>query len=153
MSMKTWIVYGMGFEVNCSDEALVNFIKKHKTAFCGTEEEVRLFAELRECVPDIFYLDDIFELYECDVSGCAGPGAAISNIMSRETGISFEYQPGDIDCGSNHTVLLTESMPWHYSEEDKELTEDKLIAILRKYAAELGINKNDVGFCEVEYYG
>lgn len=33
MSMKTSIIYGFGFHCDCNDEALIEFIKKHKEIF------------------------------------------------------------------------------------------------------------------------
>ena len=39
MSMRTSIVYGYGFEVDITDDKLIDFIKAHKDTFCKSDEE------------------------------------------------------------------------------------------------------------------
>lgn len=39
MSSSTMMVYGFGFECDTEDSILIQFIKKHKEAFCRTERE------------------------------------------------------------------------------------------------------------------
>ena len=96
MSMQTNVSCGYGFSIeNVTEEALAAFILNHRDVFSKTEKEKEAcnFAEItadKKAVEDelFFYLDD----YEDDNSGYTGFGAAISNIMTRETGIGFTYK-------------------------------------------------------------
>ena len=90
--------------------------------------------------------------YACDCSCAEGFGAVISNIMSRETGIRFEYQQGQDDCGSVPTVMFSDAPVWCYNEAEKNLTEDKFYEICDKYMHELGL-EGRADYMEVEYYG
>ena len=119
--------------------------------------EKQIFNDLEDTDNGIFaynYMEDFFDEYgySCELSGCEGFGAVISNIMSRETGIRFEYQRGCDDCGSVPTVMFADCPVWCYNEVEKKLTEDSLLEICDKYTQELEI---EVGadYTEVEYYG
>lgn len=46
MSSSTMMVYGFGFECDAEDSILVQFIKKHKEAFCRTERERDVYKEI-----------------------------------------------------------------------------------------------------------
>lgn len=153
MSASTGIVYGFGFNITCDDELLINFIINHKETFCKSEEEICLFNNMLEYTSKQYDLEDFFEQYACNSSGMEGNGAVISNIMSRETGIRFEYQSGDSGCDSYPTILFSESMPWHYNDKEKKLTEESLKEICEQYAIELGIDIDDINMCKIEYYG
>lgn len=120
MSMRSSFIYGYGFNCNCDDGALVDFIKKHK--------------------------------YSCDNNGIEGIGSVIANIMSRETGIRFIYCPPDDECNTFASVVFEQGYPWQLNESEKELTEEKLSNICKKYMDELRIT--DVpDYLELEYYG
>ena len=158
MSMRSSFVYGYGFEIyKTSDEELIEFIKNHKDTFCKSDEEKELYNRIlnyRE--EDYNYgLEELFEdeMYACDYSGQEGFGAPISNIISRETNIRFQYEMGCSDCCSNPSVLFSETYPWNCNETEKNLTIESLTETLLPYVEELGLSKDDIGYVEVEYYG
>ena len=128
MSMRSSFVYGYGFKVDeIKTSVMVNFIKKHKETFCQSDIEKQIFNDLEDTDNGIFaynYMEDFFGEYgySCELSGCEGFGAVISNIMSRETGIRFEYQRGCDDCGSVPTVMFSDCPVWCYNEVEKKLT-------------------------------
>lgn len=153
MSSSTMMVYGFGFECDAEDSILVQFIKKHKEAFCRTERERDVYKEILTYSPkNQFDLDDVFCDYDCDSSGCQGLGAVITNIMSRETGVRFDYCPPDGDCNTSAAVLYSESYPWQMNEVERDLTAEKLTEICKTYMNELGID-NEPDFLAQEYYG
>lgn len=97
MSMSTTMIYGFGFECDTEDSILIQFIKKHKKAFCRTEWEKDVYKEILTYSPkNQFNLDDVFCDYDCDSSGCQGLGAVIANII----------YPGKLESGLT-TVSLT----------------------------------------------
>lgn len=97
-------------------------------------------------------LEDFFEDYSCDNTGMEGIGAVIANIMSRETGIRFAYCQPDGDCDTLASIVFDEKYPWSFNETEKELTEEKLSNICKKYMDELGIVDNP-DYLDLEYYG
>lgn len=99
-----------------------------------------------------FNLDDVFCDYDCDSSGCQGLGAVIANIMSRETGVRFDYCQPDGDCDTSAAVLYSESYPWQMNEVERDLTAEKLTEICKTYMNELGID-GEPDFLAQEYYG
>ena len=72
--------------------------------------------------------------------------------MSEETGIGFEYQPGQEDCDSGPTILLTSALPWMFNDVEKALNLERANSIMSAYMAELGIpgEPEDIS---VEYFG
>lgn len=54
MSMNTAMIYGFGFECDTKDSILIQFIKKHKEAFCRTEWE-------RRCIPWMRTLSSLYQ--------------------------------------------------------------------------------------------
>jgi hypothetical protein len=173
--MRTYIVYGYGFELPIDANLFVEFLKNHKDIFIKSNEEQELYDKFMalvneieeeftkdkeidpECELDFGFTDDefadIFEDYCCDITGMYGYGAVISNIMNRETGIGFEYQSGDSDCDSDPAVLLSAKLPWNYNDVERKLTIESLVEIIKKYTKELfGYPHSGVGL-EVEYYG
>lgn len=158
MSSSTSIYYGYGFEVDeVTTQSIMDFMKNHQLTL-SYPREIEMFVALRDKDEGILSYDDPNEFFEdwaysCNVSGQEGLGAVISNIISRETGIRIEFQKGQDDCGSVSTVLLLETSPWNYNEKEKNLTLDSLMKLLFPYAKELGIDKDDIGFVSIEYYG
>lgn len=149
MSMQSTIIYGHGFEIHGEDKALIAFISNHRKTIkqlCRGEELLKYIADGGCTV-----IDDFFDM-ECEESGREGVYSIVSNVMRLETGIRFQYEPGDCECGSTDTILLAECMPWQMNDREKELTEEDLDAIVKKYVDELGIVTTQ-GFLGVEYYG
>lgn len=152
MSMNSSFIYGYGFNSDCSDDKLIDFIKAHKETFCRSDEEKTLYNDMLAYTETEYDLEDFFEHYSCDNNGVEGTGAVIANIMSRETGIRFIYCPQDANCDTPASVVFNEQYPWNFNATEKELTEEKLDAICLKYMNELGIETvpNDL---DLEYYG
>lgn len=152
MSMSSSFIYGYGFNCDCDDNKLIEFIKAHKETFCKTEEEESLYEEMLEYTKTKYDLEDFFEKYSCECSGVEGNGAVISNIMSRETGIRFIYCQPDGDCDTHASVVFEENYPWQLNETEKDLTEEKLGEICKRYKEELGICETP-DYLSLEYYG
>ena len=151
MGQQTWTVEGYGIIVP-DDEHIIEFIKAHKDTFCQSQEEKDLYEEMLVYTAGEYDLEDFFEKYGCANSGQPGPGAVISNIMSRETGLRFEYHRGMMDYENTERIIFTQGMPWHFNETEKNLTRDALDDIMNRYAAELGIGR-EADYEEIEYYG
>lgn len=152
MSMRTTITYGYGFPCECSRKSIADFIKLHKDSFCVSENEKGIFQRITVSDGDPDNLDDIFDHYGCDATGREGIGAVISNIMSRETGIRFEYCGADAACNTPASVIFGAGYPWSFNAVEKDLTAEKLETICKRYADELGITTAP-DYLELEYYG
>lgn len=152
MSMRSCFVYGYGFNSDCDEEKLIDFIKEHKESFCKSDREKELYKEMLHYTENEYDLEDFFEDYSCDNTGVKGIGAVIANIMSRETGIRFAYCQPDGDCDTLASIVFDEKYPWSFNETEKELTEEKLSNICKKYMDELGIVDNP-DYLDLEYYG
>lgn len=150
MSMSSSFIYGYGFNSDCDKERLINFIETHKEAFCKTDREKELYNDMLNHTENA--LEDFFENYSCDNTGMGGIGAVIANIMSRETGIRFAYCQPDEVCDTLASVVFEKCYPWQLNECEKELTEEKLSNICKKYMDELGITDNP-DYLSLEYYG
>lgn len=112
----------------------------------------KLYKEILGYTENEYDLEDLFKDYSCDNTGTEGVGAVIANIMSRETGIEFAYCQPDANCDTPASIIFDEKYPWLLNETEKELTEEKLSNICKKYMDELGI-ADDPDFLELEYYG
>lgn len=153
MSMVSYTVNGFGFSVvDLTVQKTVEFIKNHKESFCNSEENKELFKKL-EKLETSEELEDALSLYSYAQCGKEGYKAAISTIISVETGIDIQYQPGQDDCSGEACIMLCEAMPWVYTDKERELTRDKLIEILSPYADELGLSDFPIEQQCVEYFG
>lgn len=151
MSCSTSICYGYGFELGFLNKTkFIEFIKNHKNSFCKSEAEKILYKNIQEYIK--YDLEDFFENYECENTGEAGIGAVISNIMTRETGIRFDYRAGQDDCGSEPTIMFPDTLPWFLNDKEKELTAETLSEICNKYISEIGTSFKP-NFVSVEYFG
>lgn len=137
-------IMSYGFNSNCDEEKLIDFIKEHKEAFCKSDREKKLYNDMLNYTESEYNLEDFFEDYSCDNTGMTGLGAVIANIMSRETGIRFAY------C-QLESIVFDEKYPWLFNETEKELTEEKLSNICKKYMDELGVVDNP-DYLNLEYY-
>ena len=155
MSMQTNVSCGYGFSIeNVTEEVLAAFILKHRDVFSKTEKEKEAcnFAEItadKKAVEDelFFYLDD----YEDDNSSYTGFGAAISNIMTRETGVGFTYKKIQREHYSEKYILFPKCLPWQLNDKEKKLTEDSLREIMSKYVIELNHETSNINCHSVEY--
>lgn len=154
MSMRSSFIHGYGFELYCNDNEgkIIDFIKTHKDTFCKSDREKEIYSNILEYIEWQDNLEDFFEDYTCEISGMEGFGAAISNIMCRETGIRFEYQKGDECCSSFPSVVFSTGYPWGYNRVEKSLTEKDIFNICKKYMKELNIN-TEPAYLSIEYYG
>lgn len=157
MSMSTDIIYRFGFTCDLSDYKLINFLKNHKNTFCQTVHEVELFnktVEAKEMTPAMLdcFLEDLSRDYECNTNGISGKYATIANIMTRETGIRFDYCPPNGECDTPDAICFCTGYPWYYNEIEKKLTSYNLKQILKKYMEELGID-DEPDYLQLEYYG
>ena len=152
MSMKTDVIYGYGFEIHADEKTIMEFVRKHSSTIVKRKNNREL--ELMEECHNGNY-EGIKEDYcdiECDLTGHGGLYAIISNIMTSETGIRFQYECGDCDCNSDESIMFCPVYPWQCNEKEKCLTEEQLEKIVNKYVEELGIITT-VGYLEVEYFG
>ena len=152
MSMRSSFIYGYGFNSDCDEGKLIDFIKEHKEAFCKSDREKELYNDMLKHTESEYDLEEFFEDYSCDNTGMEGMGAVIANIMSRETGIRFAYCQPDGDCGTLASIVFDEKYPWFFNETEKELTEEKLSNICKKYMNGLGRTDNP-DYLNLEYYG
>lgn len=152
MSMSSSFIYGFGFNCDCDEVKLIDFVKAHKHTFCKSEEESKLYEEMLQYTEKQYDLEDFFERYPCDLNGVEGNGSVIANIMFRETGISFIYCGPCEDCDTYASVVYEVGYPWQLNETEKNLTEEKLAYICQQYMDELGI-EDTPDFLDLEYYG
>ena len=152
MSMGSSFIYGYGFNCDCEDKKLIDFIKTHKETFCKSEIEAKLYDEMLRYTENEYDLEDFFGYYSCESNGIEGNGAVISNIMSRETGIRFMYCQPDGNCDTWASIVFKEGYPWQLNEVEKNLTEEKLGEICMRYMEELGILELP-DYLSLEYYG
>lgn len=152
MSMSSSFIYGYGFNCDCEDEKLIDFVKVHKETFCQSKAETELYDEMLEYTENEYDLEDFFDDYSCDTNGSEGNGAVIANIMSRETGIRFIYCQPDGDCDTYASVVFEVAYPWLLNEVEKNLTKEKLENICQRYMDELGI-ADTPDYLDLEYYG
>lgn len=151
MSMNSSFYYGYGFPCDYTDRALFSFIKNHKTSFMQSDEEKKLYDQMIH-MDDFSDIDKIFETYSCENTGIEGTGAAVANIMFRETGIRFAYCPENDECDTKASILLTESLPWSFNEAEKKLTLESLEELCLKYCKELRIPEPP-DYLALEYFG
>lgn len=152
MSMRSSFIYGYGFNCDCDEDKLIDFIKVHKETFCKSELEAILYDRLLRYTEKENDLEDFFENYDCETSGMQGNGAVIANIMSRETGIRFMYCQSDTGCDTLASIVFEEGYPWQLNEIEKNLTVEDLANICKKYMNELGITE-EPDCLSLEYYG
>lgn len=150
--MKTDIIYGFGFECSLVNEKhFAEFIRKHKEVLNMSEIE-KFMVHVAENAPEHIKecMDELKE-YSCDNSGEESVYAFISNVMTRETGINFEYRDSNEDYNQYPVIMFVENVPWLYNSAEKELTRDSLYEIMDRYAKELYLTQ-DPDYISVEYF-
>ena len=148
MSMVTTVLYGYGFICNYEDNKLIDFLKRHNKIFCQFPEEYEIYNDIINYPAED--INNIFADYY-DECGTNGKNVAISNIMSRETGIRFECCPPSYDY-NDFVIIFREQFPWNLNEIEKNLTKENLEEIMKRYMHELGIT-TEVDYMSMEYYG
>jgi len=140
MSMETWSVNGIGVDADAIDGAntdkKIKFIKKHLP---------HIYSEMESSGEN--YEDWINNYEDCDCN------RGFSVLFADA--INWEHEDIRFDCckfEEEGAVMLTERLPWQYSEAEKKLTRDKIDEILKKYLQEIDV-KAGLEFQTVLYYG
>jgi len=154
MSMSTSISYGYGITVPAiKDKTIKEFIVNHKE----TAEKLPGGEEILDYInaTDESDLDFMVEFSEYECNGMQGFPGFIADIMSAETGISFEYLPSqDDDEGDEDYIMLVEGMPWNFNEKERNLTKEEFNEIISRYTKELWGDKAPVPDSHrQEYFG
>ena len=152
MSMRSSFVYGFGFNCDCDEGKLIDFIKNHKETFTKSEGEKKLYDELLDYTENEYDLEDFFKDYECENNGSYGLGAIIANIMSRETGIRFDYCMPDDSCDTLASVVFGSGYPWQLNDIERNISEKALKDTCKKYMDEIGLI-DEPDYLELEYFG
>lgn len=157
MSMQTSITYGYGVNINaiCVElKAFLRFYEKH------LPEDYKKMLETAESKGfDIENLNEENEEFtdwlgeyaenNYDVSACGSYySSIIACIMRMETGIFID----EVRSGYDWAIMYPETLPWYMSETEKNLTEEVLCEIFKKYFAELGVDVTP-DYVRVEFYG
>lgn len=150
MASKTSFVYGIGFPAFVPEWKLSEFVIKHGSTIVTKLKDEREIKLLEECRSGkIEGIKESFCDICCNVTGHSGIYAIIANIMSAETDIQFQYEPGGEY--SDEVILFAEGYPWWMTEREKNLTKEELDSIIKKYMTELDI-LGDAEEQEIEYY-
>ena len=135
MGMNNDCLYGYGFSIYATDEELKNFILKHKETISHLTDGSRLLAYVEEC-SDEFNLKEDFYDYAPEHSSSEGIYGVIADVITRESGIQFEYHIAQED--QDDAILFPETYPWLLNEKEKSVTEKDLEEICYKYISDLG---------------
>ena len=153
MSMKTSIIYGYGVDMNVNYvefPTVMSFFKNHLP-----KEYEQMLSEAKSDGIDIENLDEEFEDWVCDYANNNYGSASvdsyysiISYIMRKETDINID----DIRSDEDWAIMHPETHPWYMNETEKNLTEEELCEIFKKYFAELGV-EIEPDYVRVESFG
>lgn len=151
MSMQTDCIYGYGFRVYASDEALKQFILKHKDVISVMSRGKELLDYIKKCSDDEFNPKEDFFDWENESTVDSGLYGMIADVMCKETGIIFEYKNAQ-DENEDDAIIFPQLYPWQMNDAEKALTLDKLDAILKRYINDLG-GQLETDFIRLEYFG
>lgn len=119
------------------------FLKEHRKIFGKTDDEKQILDELDNIKTDDELEELMYEIeedYKDENSEDAGMGAAIAAVMTRETGVKFQYFSPANGGEDAPAIIWRPTYPWMQNDMEKELTEAKLHDICKKYMDELGFN-------------
>ena len=173
MSMETSMIYGFGFMTDkVKDNTLFGFVRdnlqhlsavsrscfqdmteelsKHNVKF-NSKDVIHTASKVLQNIDheEVDHIDDDF-LYDLrnTLLNC------VAEIMHNEEKIWFEYQPGqDGMLGEGGAIMLSASLPWNLSPEEKNLTEKDFVNICKRYTSLLGIPDVPVEDITIEYFG
>lgn len=132
-------VSGKGFYVYVSDEALCKFILAHSATVQRFEKGIEILEYIKSAAKaDIENIKERYYDYACRNSNSEGLYGLICDVMSEETGINFQYYVGDSEGDFDDCIMYVPTYPWKLNKIERELTEEKLDNILKKYIGELG---------------
>lgn len=150
MSMSSDMYHGYGFRFTCDEECVAEFIVLHRETFCQLEDGPKLYKEVEAKRQEHnLDLEEVFTNYGTSVGGY---GCAVADIMTEETGIRFNYCPSDTNCGTDASIIFEQTYPWLLNDKEKNISEEELRCICRKFQTELGIEE-DPDYLSLEYYG
>ncbi len=183
MSMRSYFVYGYGFDVDSVDfGTTLKFIYNHASTLLqlynnkAQETLDKITADIKanwsdenndiddEAIDN--YFDDIMDPDDVsdDIYDALGNITenepedirmfdTVAQIMTRETGITINYEQGQPDeCVGDPALIFPMCYPWECNEKEKNLTEDDLNDILTPYINEFGLESKPMSL-EIEYYG
>lgn len=163
MSYSVDHVYGYGFEISFSwhlwdSKKLFDFLKNHKDTVKELYDGESILKFIEQKNPDIDeFCEEFADRENCEGYGYNSARNVVADIMNKETGLRFTNQ---LDMDSNtEFVMLPECMPWLLNEKEKNITEQELRDICKKYMEELGFcTKEDfegqlIGMQKIEYFG
>lgn len=152
------VAVGYGFEIYTGNNifAIWEFIQKNGNLFPDLAKDVEQIREwiADECAEsgkeelDEEELEGILEEYYCgDISGI------IARIIGEQTGLkSFVGVScrGYTFSDSSASVIYIPSYPWTITGKDKDVTEEQIHEICKKYCKELQIPESSIGYMEME---
>ncbi len=156
MSMRTDIIYGVGFEVCASDMELKNFFLKHRKTIEEMSKQETISAghvlDYIDKTDDVSFnpKEDLYD-YENLFTGEAGLYGLIADIMFGETKIRFEYRRDQE--GEHEYIMFPQVMPWNLNQAEKDMTAESYEEICKKYIAELNPNLQYDEDISLEYFG
>ena len=162
MGMQSYTESGIGFPLFTENNAadILEFFKNHEKSFqkaCVEKTYKEVYSALDE-LKDKAEKDGVLDnnlIYDglCDIFdyNTAGNIAVIMNCENDVFG--FEGFQAQDECETEETVIYTKAYQWQMTEKEKDLTEEDIRSILRKYASELNIPESSVEEQFLEYYG
>lgn len=146
-------IYGYGFEVDgLALTKFKDYIQQNKAILVSalanqkdcTEEESQSIIDIISSTDN--YMDIIDSLdssvLEDPVTGEESIFTFIAMIMTEKTGIRFgfheDYIP-DNTTGENSYIMFDVRAPWDLNNKERNITEDKLVAIINDVATDLNL--------------
>lgn len=125
--MRKGTEYKYGVDENdllqITTESLIIFLKKHLV-----EDYEMMMDEVEQIYePSLLDYEEWLDNNNCMITGTVGKYSIVSNIITKETGIEFEYF---CDNNDRHTICYFDGIP-------KEL--ETIRGILLQYFSELGV--------------
>lgn len=154
MSYQEYTYYGYGFElVNATNLDLV----KQIVIDAYEDDEVNKFVANYEST-DVICVYDFIRDFETQFCCDESVSMTISNWMNSNDEINpkhiwFTGYADQSEFDTYEAVLFQECYPWQMSEEEKNLTQEELDEILKKFANLLGVPENDITYLTMRYGG
>ena len=145
MSYQTWHNYGYGIKTNLLEVDSVERMEKLLAHAPKYQQKIHdYFAECEIDKPTIEDYYEFAEYYRYDLAGI------LSQVIEEAEGLCF-LSCDDEDC--NYYLMYPPIYPWNMSEEDKEMTIEKVKAIIIKYASIVTDSFLDFDYQEAENFG
>ncbi len=171
MSVRTDVVYGLGFEVeDIKTVNVLRFLSNHKDTLlkvAGNYPNETVYGKVCEFLK-LLKKENIFdegyaisdELEESLASISDEDDDAfigldfVSDIIDAETdfGVTFERGQSYDGCRGCASILIPLDYPWGYTRKYINTTRDTVESVLGDYAEELGLPRR-VEDLEIEYFG